>query len=100
MSYNGNTIGGYRGAKAACQAACGGSTTAHMCVTAEIVRAQQVGLTLKSGWVASPDAPGADCAGWDNKVPVGPPYGPAFFSQYGFVTSDDCSITRPILCCA
>src|SRR5215475_5016264 len=51
LSKNGYMIGGYPAAKAACQAACGNSPTAHMCAVGEIVRAEQTGLPLVNGWV-------------------------------------------------
>jgi len=52
-SYTG-AMGGYEGAKAACQTTCA-STTAHMCTSEELIRSQAVGAKLGAvtGWYAS-----------------------------------------------
>lgn len=81
---SGQITGGYSGAKALCEQACGGSPTAHMCSTDEMVRSEQMGISpefvdtdaawISTGVFASEGDPDADvpllfdCAGWSNNT--------------------------------
>ena len=94
-------LGGYPGAKAACESRCG-SSSAHMCTPDEMVRTAQLGATMPSaeGWIAggvntSGSATQSDCggftlatAGLDGLTFTGTAPGRV-----------DCSASLPILCC-
>ncbi len=65
-TYDGAAIGGYTGAKAKCEATCG-TATAHMCDGADILRSEQLGITMPDGvWLSSYTASitAVDCLMW------------------------------------
>lgn len=65
-TYDGAAVGGYTGAKAKCEASCG-TATAHMCDGADILRSEQLGITMPSGvWISSYTASmtPVDCVSW------------------------------------
>jgi len=93
-------LGGYAGAKAACQAECG-STTAHMCIVDELVRSKATGITLVPGWYATGtvDLSGSsviDCRAFTD--PTGNSLGAAYSTTFGF-SYDYCNAVHPTLCC-
>lgn len=54
-TFTGSAVGGYSGAKAKCQTACGGSSTAHVCSSEEMVRFGATGGThaAATAWIAT-----------------------------------------------
>lgn len=95
--YDGAAVGGYTGAKAKCETACG-TATAHMCDAAEIARSRQLGITLADGaWAAcyASTNTSSDCVGWTNVngagevISLAPP----------ILTQVECNTTHAIACC-
>jgi hypothetical protein len=86
------SMGGYAGAKAACVTACGGSTTAHMCSSDEIVRTASIAGLVTSGWFATGTS--NDCSGWTstsgNGTTLNNPWTP---------TLTACSTSTSVICC-
>lgn len=99
-TFNGN-VGGYAAGKALCQPSCGNSTTAHVCVTEEIVRSVATGGTLPFGWYTSgtfsalSGSTQHDCKAWSSSDngEIG-----AAFNQFGLFIAT-CDTQQPILCC-
>lgn len=96
--YTASQVGGYAGAKAKCQAACG-KTTAHICSGDEMVRSVGAGSTVtgSDGWISSPISPRNDCAGftWTGSSDVGT----AWSTTAKYATAANCTDSRPVLCC-
>lgn len=99
ISYN--TLTGYAGAKAMCQAStgCGPSLTAHMCTSDEILRSRMVGISVPtSAWYATgvgvPVSGGQiyDCAAYTSAAAFGA-------SWAGDPDYAACTTSQPILCC-
>jgi hypothetical protein len=115
-SYTGN-MGGFVGAKQACQTACS-TNTAHMCTSEEIARSNSLGINLShSGawWYATTTLSGTqttyfgNCGGFCTAVPDWTltandcnsnnySYGGTIGSQGG-VNFSLCSDSNPIACC-
>jgi hypothetical protein len=98
-SVTGN-IGGYVAAKALCVTACGASPTAHMCVTEELLRSLQTGVTVPNGWFSAgtPTSSGStqpDCEHWSSAESSNQG---AASTVYGLLDSY-CNTSQPILCC-
>ncbi len=99
-SYTGN-LGGYVTGKGLCEATCGGSRSAHMCVTEEVLHSVATGMTVPYGWYSSGTFNGQsgttqrDCGKWSSNTPgdLG-----AAYSQYGLFTAG-CDYSQPVLCC-
>jgi hypothetical protein len=109
---NGQTTGGYKGAKALCEAACK-SPTAHMCTGEEMVRSSQLGLIDPDGgaaWYSSGANAVAqvgvsfssqrtyvyvvdDCAGWTSTSSNGASW------ATGQPNYSTCTSLQSILCC-
>jgi hypothetical protein len=115
-AYTGN-LGGYAGAKQACEQACG-AATAHMCLADEMVRSAAVGVPMAgvTGWVSTGSlvvqgsdslsylgdcgtSYGSNAPAWTRAAAAtqglvaGPVWSDGSFSQ------DVCSNSHPILCC-
>lgn len=96
---SGSAVGGYSGAKTKCEAACS-TATAHMCDSAEIVRSQQLSLTLPDGaWAAAFTSSGtaADCVSWTS----GQANGTGFVTNLSppILLQVQCDSTHVIACC-
>lgn len=93
-------IGGYSAAKALCETACG-SASAHFCDAAEVVRTNQLAITIPApGWYASgiyglrgPN-PVTDCDGFTNSSA-------SLIGLWGAASPsyDYCNVSHPLLCC-
>lgn len=92
---------GYASAKKACESACGGSATAHMCFADEVIRSSALGVNM-TGWYASGGSSvgtstGGECVGFTS----------ADSANYGLVWNNGgpypylfaCSTSLPVLCC-
>ncbi len=98
--FTGN-LGGYSGAKTACQTSCA-SALAHMCTVEELVRSAQlsVGMPGEYLWYSSgSDVPVGssriiDCAGWTSTAATFS--GPAWLAGPNV---DPCSASHSIACC-
>jgi hypothetical protein len=98
------SLGGYVLTKAACQSACGGSGSAHLCSTEETLRSVEVGLSVPSGWVqqGDPIASGSyqiqDCEGFQTAQAAS--YG-AYWAALpaGEMSISPCSTAMSALCC-
>jgi hypothetical protein len=99
--------GGYAGAKSLCQSACGGSASAHMCTTEELVRSVQAGMNITTnmwcagGVYASPitlqgvTSTLSDCAGWTSNAQGQS----ALKWSNNAPEADTCISSYPIACC-
>lgn len=97
------SLGGYVLAKAACQAACGGSGSAHLCSTEETLRSVEVGLSVPSGWIqqGNPIASGSyqiqDCEGFQTAQVAS--YGAYWASLVSEMSMITCNTAMSALCC-
>lgn len=100
-TYTGS-LGGYPGAKQACEGACS-SKTAHMCLADEIVRSSQLNMSVGTGWYSGGIfAVGNDtthqvlndCDAWSGTGQ----YGPVWNGTGGPVLVY-CGSSYPIVCC-
>lgn len=107
-TYNGAQVGGYAGAKAKCEVACG-NANAHMCTGHEVSISQQLGVNIPSTtpmWlstyvraesVTGTNAVLSDCEGWaSNNIAYAAPR-TATGSVYPSLGT--CDISSPIACC-
>jgi hypothetical protein len=102
LSGVGGAGNGYAKARAACQTACGGSTSAHMCLGEELVRAVALGVAVPAGWyesAASTDAAGIEgysCFGWISQEAdrIAP-----FWRADGAPSRAACNTDKVVLCC-
>jgi hypothetical protein len=101
---NGQITGGYPGARALCQTACGGSPKAHMCTNEELVRTLQTSVASSiGGWYSTgtfvgaygTGNPVADCSGWTTNSTGF--YGAQW--DVGSASVSLCSLSQAILCC-
>jgi hypothetical protein len=98
ISYGG--LSGYRGAKKACETACN-NTNAHICSNHETVISYQLGLSIGTGWIASPAvtdfATNAvfDCGGFTTSTGSNG----GTIGQASSVSSQMCSGSFAVLCC-
>lgn len=101
------SLGGYTGAKALCETACGDSA-AHMCSTEEIVRSAQLMIGIGGAWFAAGSSPifvgGAsctttcslnDCQGWttSNTWSAGSTWSSTAANYMA------CNTSQPVACC-
>ncbi len=98
-TYNGAQVGGYTGAKAKCETACG-STSAHMCSSHELIVSYQLGISIENGsWYSAyhcVDQAGSnicDCEGWAGTTEKGP------ITTFTKPNITNCSSALPIACC-
>lgn len=103
ISYNGDIKGsssnGYVNAKALCETTVG-SPSAHMCTGDELVRSEQLGITVPNGWYAAgawhynPSGEGT-CSGWisSNSSDSGS------YWNNGAPGSASCAAGSRVLCC-
>lgn len=103
--------GGYSAVRAACVAASGCSSLAHVCTLDEVRRSRDVGIVVPSGRVVGPYAeyltglpapdPGYvsinDCDGFSTTTPRSHEWSDA--PGEGSPTTTLCSASRPVLCC-
>lgn len=97
----GGNLGGYTGAKALCEAACG-SPTAHMCMSDEIGRSLQLGFAPPSGFYATAMVIAEagnldDCFGWTQNVAGR--HGAALQPGSTVPQPQPCNSSIPVLCC-
>jgi hypothetical protein len=99
-------LGGYSGAHALCQVACGGDSTAHVCSTEELMRSGALGIVAwankwySTGLVLSFGGTSdmADCRGWTSASAND--YGAGFISSPTLKPSyTSCSTALPVACC-
>jgi hypothetical protein len=104
---NGAVVGGptpgYASVKVACQAACSGSATAHMCSGEEMARSAQLGINVVSGggwFLSGATTPGVqgDCRGFTDATSEPSLFGEIWTGLQGPLAVD-CSGAHPILCC-
>jgi hypothetical protein len=95
---------GYAKAKAACQVACGASTTAHMCTPEDLTRSAQVGTAIATGWFATgiwasyPTAGAVrDCLAWSTATSTD--LGVAWDPALGPSGAAACNTSLAVLCC-
>jgi hypothetical protein len=96
------SLGGYAGAKTACESACA-VPTAHMCTSEELIRFVATGGSIPAGgWFAAGFANGQsspyanDCVGWT--YTMADRQGPAW-SNGNVPTLQACNLALPVLCC-
>lgn len=96
-------LGGYVLAKAACQSACTGSASAHVCSTEEVLRSVELNVSVPQGWVkqGNPIALGSyqiqDCEGLQTAQAGS--YGAYWAPSALEMSVTTCNTAIPALCC-
>jgi hypothetical protein len=104
--FNGKEVGSYQGAKKKCEETCGGSPTAHLCTTQEVMRSESVGvpITATVGWINNGIEinPGNstiyinDCLRWSSEANTSGGFG---WTANTGPTSIRCNESAQLICC-
>jgi hypothetical protein len=105
MSGIGGSGSGYAKPRAPCQAACGGSTSAHMCSGDELVRSAALGGAIPSGWYATAvgrlwtdhTVESQECDGYQSATAA--QVGSWWAGTVNRPRNAYCSESHPVLCC-